>query len=477
MVEPERERDVVYDVDVAVAGGGVAGVFAALGAARQGAETVLIDRFGYPGGNIGPGMINAGGIYPKDVTGPSGRPVMTHVYGGLTGIPKEYLDRHAELCGRSAGNLVNANVASYLAMKMMEEAGVKMLLSAYASDPIMEGNRVTGLFVETKSGRQAVRAKVVIDATGEADVARRAGGPVLYPRPEYTEVDHHSPTGAGLYYTVGGVDSDRWERAREQQPAEADLEWAKDTVGTLNERRAYLAPHLRRAWEADDNRALLGGGLFRMDIDGYGDVSVLDTWPSPDPGIAHRCTGFVRVDMADGVQVSRAEAVARMAIFETVEFYRNYVPGFEGAYLLAVAPYFGSRGGPCIEGEHTVTLDDFEQGRRFPDVLFIFGHVSGGKDVELGHGDWTDLPYRCMLPKELAGLIAVGRSASGIPDTIIRGRTKGMHMGELGGIAAALSARNGTTPKALEVKELQRAAIEAGYYLGDEARLQELGLA
>jgi hypothetical protein len=272
------------------------------------------------------------------------------------------------------------------------------------------------------------------------------------------------------------VDSERWEQAREQEPSQADLEWAKGTVGTLKERRAYLAPYLRRAWEAEDNRDLLEGGLFRMAIDDYGDVSVLDTWPSPNPGIAHRCTGFVRVDMADGVQVSRAEAVARMAIFETAEFYRKYVPGFEEAYLLAVAPYFGSRGGPCIEGEHTVTLDDFEQGRRFPDVLFIFGHVSGGKDVELGHGKWTDLPYRCMLPKALEGLIAVGRSASGIPDTIIRGRTKGMHMGELGGIAAALSARNGVTPKALDVGGLQRAAIKAGYYLGDEGRLQELGL-
>ena len=218
VTEPQRERDVVYDVDVAVAGGGVAGVFAALGASSQGADTVLIDRFGYPGGNIGPGMINAGGITPKGVTGASGHPVMTHVYGGITGIPKVFLERHAALCGRSAGNLVNANVASYLSMKMMEEGGVKMLLSAYASDPTMDGDRVTGLFVETKSGRQAVRAKVVIDATGEADIARRAGGPILYPKPEYTEVDHHSPTGAGLYYTVGGVDAERWEQAREQPP-------------------------------------------------------------------------------------------------------------------------------------------------------------------------------------------------------------------------------------------------------------------
>ena len=473
VVEPERKRPVVYDVDVAVAGGGVAGVFAALGAARCGADTVLIDRFGDPGGNIGPGMINAGGIRPKLVQG-----VMTHVEGGITGIPREFLDRHAELCGKAGGNLVHSNAASYLALKMMEESGVRAMLSAYAADPIVEGGRIRGVFVESKSGRQAVLAKVVIDATGEADVARRAGGPILYPKPEYTEVDHHSPTGAGLYYMVAGVDTERWEECREgQAPGEADLKWAKDRVGGINERFAYLIPSIRKAWEGEADKGIFEKGLFVREMEGVGEVKILPLMPGQAPGIAHRCTSFVRVDMGDGVQVSKAEATIRMGIFETVQFYRNYVPGFEEAYLLCMAPYFGARGGPCIEGEHTITLEDFEAGRRFPDVLYRFGHVSGGKDVELGHGKWTDFPYRVMLPKMLDGLIGVGRSASGIPDTIIRGRTKAMHMGQLGGIAAALAAGNGVTPRDLDVGELQRAALDAGYYLGDAGRLTELGLA
>jgi len=478
VTEPQRQRPVVYDVDVCVAGGGVAGVFAALGAARQGAEAVLVDRFGAPGGNIGPGMINAGGIRSRPVTGASGRPVQTHVYGGITGIPKEFLERHAALCGKADGNLVHSNVASYLALKMLEESGVTLLLSAYASDPIMEGNRIRGLFVETKSGRQGIRAKVVIDATGEADVARRAGGPVLYPKPEYTEMDHHAPTGAGLYYMVAGVNSTRWEACREQQkPSVADIQWCKHVMGGLNERSVYLAPFIRKAWESGHDRSLFDRGLFRKEMDGFGDVRALVLMPAKQEGMAHRCTGFIRIDMGNGAQVSKAEAAARMCMFEAVQFYRRYVPGFEHAYLLCIAPYLGARGGPCIEGEHIFTMDDFRAGRRFRDVVYIFGHVSGGKDVELGHGKWTDLPFRVMLPRKLDGLIAVGRSASGIPDTIIRGRTKAMHMGQVGGTAAALAARNGVTPRDLDTRDLQHALLAAGFYLGDEARLKELGLA
>ena len=476
--EPSRSRPVVYDVDVAVAGGGVAGVFAALGAARTGAKTVLIERFGYPGGNIGPGMINAGGLAPKPVEGPDGSVVMTHVLGDVTGIPREFLDRHAALCGKDAGNLLNSNGAAYLAMKMMEEAGVEMMLSAYVSDPIVRRDRVEGVFVENKSGRQAVKAKVVIDATGEADVARRAGAPILYPKPEYTEVDHHAPTGAGLYYLIGGVSWTRFEKFEKQvKPSREDSRWWQRFYGTLDPRYAYLASCARKAWSKGEHRHLFGKGrLFQRDVEGIGAIKALMPFKAKQRQLAHRCTGFIRVDMGDGVAVAKAEAAARMCIYEMVQFYKDCVPGFEDAYLLCISPYLGARGGPCIRGEYTLQTEDFVEGKRFPDVLFVFGHVSGGKDVQLGHGHWTDYPYRVMLPKKLDGLIAVGRSASCIPDTLIRGRTKSMHAGEIGGIAAALAAKKRVTPKALDVKTLQRTLLRRGYYLGDAARLRELGL-
>jgi len=216
IVEPQKEIPVVHDVDVAVAGAGVAGVFAGISAARNGVHTVLIDRFGSVGGNIGPGMIVNGHMV-------SGQPhpavgYESSVYPGLYGIGKEFLQRYGDL----GGGLVipyshgphnyagDASIASYVAQRMLQESGVELMLSTQVADPVMDDDTVRGLFVENKSGRQAVRAKVVIDATGEADVARRAGAPILYPKAEYHELDGHSPTGMGTYFLVGGVDWSRY---------------------------------------------------------------------------------------------------------------------------------------------------------------------------------------------------------------------------------------------------------------------------
>ncbi len=475
VVEPTRERETACDVDVVVAGGGIAGVFAALGAARAGAETVLIDRFGSLGGNMGPGMISQGGIGSRPKPGTDDWPEQTQVFGGMKGFAREFLKRHVEIAGERAGNMVDANVASYLSLKMAEENGVTLMLSAYASDPILKGDRVCGLFVENKSGRQAVLAKVIIDATGEADIARRAGGPVIHPKPEYRDIDpNHGPYGEGLYYELAGLDADRCEALKENVPEE-DIQWVNQNVGAINERHSWLAPYIRQALEHDEFKELFSEGVFRREIPSIGIVPLLLRIIEKN-GTASGATSNLRFDWADQAVISKVEACSRISIYELSHFLKKYVPGFENSYLACIAPYFGERGGPCIEGEHVVTLDDFETGRRFPDVLYIYGHVSGGRDVKTGEGKWTDLPFRALLPKRLDGLIAVGRSASAIPDTLIRGRTKAMHMGEAGGIAAALASKQGITPKQLDVKELQRKLLEIGFHLGNDERLRELGI-
>jgi len=473
ITEPQRPRPVAYDVDVAVAGGGIAGVFAALGAARMGASALLIERFGALGGNMGPGMISQGGLDP-DPDDPDF--VNTHTKGGMTGIAKEFLVRHSAISGGSRKNLVKSNVASYLALKMMQEEGVQLMLGTYVSDPILDGDRVRGLFVESKSGRQAVKAKVVIDATGEADLARRAGAPVISPGPGYREMDpNHGPYGEGLYYEIAGVDYERYEQAK-QTISDEDVQWVEQNIGPISERNRWMAPAMRAAREAGDYADLFADGVFRRQLDGLGEVPILLRLINPD-GTASGATSNLRFDWADEKTITRVETHSRMAIFELSQFLKDYVPGFENSHLLCIAPYFGERGGPCIEGEHVVTIDDFKQGRRFDDVVYIYGHVSGGRDVKTGDGKWTDFPYAAMLPKRLDGLIAVGRSASSIPDTLIRGRYKAVHMGQVGGIAAAMAAAADITPKALDVKSFQSALIAAGFYLGDESRLKELALA
>ncbi|MCD6123190.1 MAG: FAD-dependent oxidoreductase, partial [Spirochaetales bacterium] len=216
VTEPSKKVPVAYDVDVVIAGAGIAGVFAAIASARGGADTVLIDRFGSPGGNMGPGMIVGAGFHEKQKQDKNYN-LGSGVYGDLAGIPREFVERYAEFGGailpyKDHLYVRDSNIASQVSLEMLKESGVKLLLSSYAADPIIEGSTLTGLFFESKSGRQAVKAKVTIDATGEADLARRAGVPVLKPKKSYNEVDQHSPNGMGIWAMFGGIDCERYER-------------------------------------------------------------------------------------------------------------------------------------------------------------------------------------------------------------------------------------------------------------------------
>lgn len=173
VMQAKKKVRVVYDVDVLVAGGGVSGIFAAIAAARNGASTVLVERFAYPGGNIGPGMIAGGSLSGGHVK---------HLYVGFTGIPKEFIQRHMALGGGcvpespnlgslppaplpvvkdSLYYLKDSNIASYVAMQMLQESGVKSLFSTFIAEPMLEDDRICGVFIENKSGRQAVLAQVL----------------------------------------------------------------------------------------------------------------------------------------------------------------------------------------------------------------------------------------------------------------------------------------------------------------------------
>ena len=444
VVEQEKKVPVAYDVDVAVAGSGVAGCFAAIAAARSGVETLLVDRFAYPGGNMGPGMIAGGSL-----TGGA----FKHLNGGFTGIPREFIQRHVELGGGTVPESPNlgdlppsphpgdyakdSGIVSYTLLKMLEEAGVRCLFSTFIADPIVEDDRVCGLFVENKSGRRAVRAKVVVDATGEADVAMRAGAAMIYPESYYADIDGHCPGGSGICYVVAGVDQDRYEAYVE----EAEASGKEPEVG-------------RGGWTCRGGVAVTRTGPPRRD--------------HQDGTYAH-----------DAEKLTRDEIAMRTEIFETVQRWKEEVAGFEDAYLVSIAPYMGSRGGPCIKGVYTLGPADMLAGRRFDDVLLMFttrGCFDAEDPERKVDAPWTDFPYRILIPEKLDGLLTAGRSSSSIPDTLVRGRMMVMHQGQVGGTAAALTVKQGVLPRELDVKVLQQALLDEGFYLGDEARLDELGL-
>jgi len=471
IIEPEKRIPVIYNVDVAVAGGGIAGIVAALAAARNGAKTVVIDRFGRLGGNMGPGLW-AGGSLHLSLTNEQ---ALVNVKG-MGGIPEELEKRtlawrmseaqleedekkHFNVPGRRLGSdyFADSHAVSYEALKMMEEAGVEIMLSTYAADPIIEGNRVAGLFVENKSGRQAVKAKIVIDATGDADIARRAG--------VKTNWSGGNP-GIGLFYTVGDVD---WEHFQKEMTEQGELsaddeKWMEEVMNAELEYATHglsnLVPYARKAWES-------GGYRLVQRIDDYGRL-VTRPFKSPQHGLVRsRAETNGKIDPADGMQISAIERRIREYIFESVQFFKEYLPGFSDCYLHSIAPYLGARGGRWIDAEYPISGEDVKASHRFPDVIYIY--YGDREDTA------TDVPYRALVPRELDGLMAAGRSA--VPRSPnFRQRHSVLLMGQAAGVAAALCVKNEVEPRDLDAKELQRILVQWGCPLGDEERLAELGL-
>ncbi|NPV07065.1 MAG: FAD-dependent oxidoreductase [Anaerolineae bacterium] len=466
-VEVTKRVPVVAEVDVLVAGAGIAGCCAAVAAARNGARTMLVDRFGILGGNVGPGMMSGGVVhlalgYPQAMM------------GGLKGIPGEFLNRCEGYADGQMGHqhLRDSQVASYVWLRMMEENRVRLLLNTYVADPIMEGNRVVGVMVENKSGSQAILAGVVIDATADADVAMRAGAPV----DEGENYVH-----PGMHFTVAGVDTGRfmgWLRG-EHRIDPQDLAWAEEIFtrhfGSPVPRLNPLIPFYKRAWE-------LGEYWIIKDIDGIASVSLDHGIPhspneyfGPRDGLVSTQVGLRGKGIRSGDQamMSRLEAGSRLYIFETAQFLRRYVPGFEQSYLLVVSPYFHTRGGRGIVAEHATTMEDMAVGRRFDDVIFV--HYPDQRQPRVEGG--ADFPYRQLLPQKVEGLLCAGLSAILQPPSM-RNRWKCLMMGQAAGLAAAMAARDGVTPRDIDIKELQRTLVHRYQaYLGDGERLRELGVA
>ena len=322
--------------------------------------------------------------------------------------------------GRGAKYSTDALAASHVAFQMAEEAGVEMLLSVYVADPLMEGDRARGVFVETKSGRLAVKAKVVIDATGEADVAVRAGAPFIA----------HDESFCGVAFAMIGVDYPLYKESGD--PKEAD------------------------------------GFRFQRPIPGHEDVGITIQFKEPYSGI---CFGRAETEkglgFADAKQVTLAEREHRIHVYEWASFMRKHSPAFKDAFLVMVAPYMGARGGRNIDGVRAISVEDLQAERTFDDVIYRFWCRYERKGCEM--------PYRMLVPKKIDGLLVSGRGSHIYPPHF-RGRYCTMQNGQAAGIAAALCAREGVQPRNLDVRTLQRALLKADAPFADDDRLKELGL-
>jgi len=465
-----RTIPVIADVDVLVVGGGIAGCTAAVTAARNGAKVMLIERFGSLGGNMGPGMFSGAPSleYPKSMP------------NGLEGIPGELVRRCEAITNAPllSHYFRDSQVVSYVWLTMMQEDGVQLLLNTYAADPIMDGDRVVGLVVENKSGAQAIHAKLTIDATGDADVAARAGAPID---------DGNGYSHPGMYFAMDNVDIGKFQGEVAAQDAEpGDLEWAEDLFarefGVARWASGRLRPlirYFRPAWEMGEYRIVQRIGDLGFVLIDHGIYVGPSNTTNPIPG--QRSYGILGAQVGvhgpgllsgDASIMTQLEIGARMYIFETARFLRRRVPGFEDAYLHVIAPYFHSRGGRSIISEHPITPEEAKQGRRFDDVVFLCYERETGLNMENGF----DFPYRQLLPQRIDALLVTGRAAI-IQPPVNRSRWKVFLMGQATGAAAALAIRDGVLPRSLEVRKLQRLLYDSYHVpFGDQERLQELGL-
>ncbi len=496
--EPTKKVPIARDVDVVVAGAGISGLLAALSAGRHGARTVLVDRFGTVGGNIG----GAGMFWALTGSTLDGTSKLATAPGfHLVGVAKELDDRSQALLGDMPRNNSTVSMAvSRVAFDMFEENGVELMLSAYAADPIVEGDRVTGLFVETKSGRVAVRAKVTIDGTGDADLAIRAGAPIIWPTPaseldypwcwEYVKLPQYkSWNDGGMSYMIADVD---WQKYEEYLQTEVELTredldwrdklfmrnqghmWEEDGVIQYQGKQAkVLFPLLRKAAER---------GEYFVEVGVRENVHVYPLLWGPqllaDGLVLARMQASGDFDMSDWRDVSLIEAASRKCIFDMVRFFHNNVPGFENAWLVCEPAFLGMRGGRCIDGEYTISMGESINGLETDDVLFATFCGKHRRPDKMPR-DHHDMPYRMLQPKGLDGMLVTGRGAAFIRrghDPSIRNRGNMFMLGQATGIAAAMAVAAGVMPKKLDVKELQKVLLKKGFFLGSEERVKALGL-
>jgi len=464
---------VTAEADVLIVGGGIAGCVAAIAAARNGADVMIVERFGLLGGNMGPGAFG-GGVVHLALCMPDA------MHDGVRGIPGEFLNRCGGFVDGQLGHdkIYDTQVVAYVWLKMMEENGVRLMLNTVACEPLTTRNRVTGLVIENRSGRQAIRAKVVVDATGEADVAARAGVPTDEDKAYFQ---------AGLWFAIGGVDKNRYFGfADATVPDDELVQWGRDLftqfgVGMYVSGWRPLLGFIRQAWNAGEYRVVkrigdiasvtLDHGLF------LGTKTCVGT-RSPRPDIVESMVGLWGgrgKGWPDADVQTELEVGSRTYIFETVQFLRKHIPGFEDAWLMVVSPYLHNRWGRSAVCEYVVTGEDAVAGKRHDDVMFRAWPTGGTKEFDRSGFDY---PYRQFLPKKVRGLLMAGRSGLSHPNHN-RTRYKVMLMGQVAGLAAALAARDNVSPKKIDVKELQRLLVHK-YHIPmeeDPERLRDLGLA
>lgn len=456
--------------DVIVVGGGPAGVMSAMASGKVGASTLLIEKNGFLGGSATASVL--GPISPF------------HFYDEqvIDGLPQEFMNRMVKENG-STGHMktidpygsgdslgfYDREKYKYVAAEMLLEYGVDLLYHSTLLSVDKRGRRITGLTVVSKGGaRLHFDADVIVDATGDGDVAVLAGE-------NHTLGDHktHKMSPSSAMFEMSNVDVEKVYRYILDNPD--DFEFKTDIV-PLREFASRFEQHyfVAQGFKRLVKQAMDKGELYL----GRDSIIVLN---GINPGSIHfNATRVCGYDENDVVQRTASEIDGRRQVDSLSEFMIQYIPGFEKAYVSVTNSEIGVRESRHIEGLYTLTGEDAYSGRKFPDVVSrgyfpIDLHnpdgATGYSEGDDGRGgvwqplqDTFDIPYRSLVPKHIDGLLLSGRCISGTSEAHGSYRTQGgiMGIGQAAGAAAALSAQNCVLPRDLDCKLLQENLIQLG---------------
>ncbi len=446
ILEPARHVPVIRHTEVLVVGSGPGGLAAALAAARAGVEVTMVERFGCYGGNI-------------TVVGVEGLAWYRHEQTvEANGIGREFEER-AKAMGaavpesQSLSYELDSEGFKLVADRLVEESGVHGMMHRTFVAPVMDGDRIAGIIVESKAGREAILAKVVIDATGDADVAVRCGAPASKTPAEHMQA-------ASVMFHLAGVNKAEFMAEVSADPQTyknwSTGEWTVETDGKEDD---MFSPFLKKPFAKAIDEGIIPKHLNTI-AGTWG--AMHDTGELTYMNLVH----LAGVDGTDPDSMTRGEVEGRKQAMLAIEALRRFMPGCKGVRLRNFGMTIGIRDTRKIDAVYNMTEADVRHEGRFEDTIGIYPEFIDGYGILIipTTGRYMHIPYRSMLPKGVKGLLVAGRAIGG--DMVAHAATRNMACcavaGQGAGIAAAQAVKSNRDVDAVDMDAVQRELIRQG---------------